>query len=193
MRSLVCIALVLGSVFATGCVGPMGMGPGCGLNCDSCYDCEGGYGTRQPIATGPIDALRNAKRSLVCGGGCGEVYYGEWVNSPPDCSDPCCGNQFVGGAVPCTPFCWQPGALLGNLYGHRFDSCDSGGCDDCGCGGEYVTESQGALGGCSTCAAKRQKAGGAMYAAAKPVANPTATRQTTTRTANAAPSMQRRR
>ena len=153
-------AVALGiCIMATGCCGPIGCGVGCGLPGDSCQDCDC-YSPERPIAHGPIDAFRLWKRSLVCGGGCGEVYYGEWMSTPPDACDPCCGDQFVGGATKCRPFCWQPGALLGNFYGQRF--CEGGvecGCGDEGCGevgyDEFGCDSCGgaidSVGGCATC------------------------------------------
>lgn len=129
---------------SVGCVVPVGSGPYGGLPCDSCGDCDGGYVAGPYLGYGPIDALRQARRNLVCGGGgCGEVYYGEWRSHPPDCADPCCGDSFVGGAAPCVPG-WAPGALLPRnlvpaLYGKRMYS----GGDACGCGNEW--------GGCSDC------------------------------------------
>ncbi len=158
----------------------MGCGPGCGTT--SCYDCDGTSGRAIPY--GPIDALRQAKRNLVCGGGCGETYVGEWRSTPPDACDPCCGDQFVGGATPCRPFCWQPGALLSTLpglYGGRFcsgaeSSVDCGCATDCcdgGCGvvggevydsgvisgGEVISGGGGCAscgtGGCATCSGGR--------------------------------------
>jgi hypothetical protein len=144
-------AVALGvCLMAAGCCGPVGVG--CGVMGDSCNDCSV-YSTERPLPIGPMDQLQQWKRSLVCGGGCGEVYYGEWMSTPPDAYDPCCGNQFVGGATKCQPFCWQPGALLGSLYGQRF--CDGGvdcGCDSCGSMGyeEFGCDSCGG-GGCATC------------------------------------------
>lgn len=156
MRNLYLAAILLTACAgAVGCCGPMGCGPGCGLANSGCNDCEGGFGPRQPLASGPIDALRNMRRSMVCGGGCGEVYYGEWLSTPPDCADPCCGTQFVGGATKCSPFCWQPGLLIGNLYGKRVDDCGCAtcgetGCDDCG---ETMAYEGSAVGsGCTNCA-----------------------------------------
>jgi hypothetical protein len=149
-----CCAVAMMSV---GCCGPYG--PGC---CGGgCNDCDGT--ASRPIPYGPLDGMRNFKRALVCGGGgCGETYVGEWISTPPDASDPCCGNQFVGGATPCRPFCWQPGALLGqmHLYGQRFcsgaESSAPCGCGDvCGCGsdgfddGVIVGGSNGC--GCASC------------------------------------------
>jgi hypothetical protein len=111
---LTCLAVTLMSI---GCCGPIGCGPGCGIPM-GCSDCDG-VGVAGPVYR-PLDRIRNFKRTLVCGSGCGETYVGEWISTPPDCQDPCCGNQWVGGARPCRPFCWQPGALLGNMYGSRF-------------------------------------------------------------------------
>ena len=153
-----CVLLILG-VLAMGCCGPLGCGPGCGAGV-SCNDCNGGFGQQQQLS-GPLDGIRNFKRSLVCGGGCGETYIGEWISTPPDCADPCSNNEFVGGATKCRPFCWQPGALFRGLYGSRFCSgaessvsCDCGQCDSCGVvdDGYYADEviSSGS-GGCSSC------------------------------------------
>jgi hypothetical protein len=155
---------LLVSILSIGCCGPMGCGPGCGSY--ACNDCDGGCGPTMPCS--PMDGMRQFKRSLVCGGGCGEAYMGEWISTPPDACDPCCGDQWVGGAVRARPFCgqrlacWQPGALLGRLYGGRYCSgaesavpcgCESGVCDG-GCvtegyvEGEIISSDTG--GGCST-------------------------------------------
>ena len=156
---LVCCVAV--SLMSMGCCGPMGCGPGCGVPM-GCSDCDG-YGHGNGIVNGPLDGLRQMKRSLVCGGGCGEAYIGEWISTPPDAVDPCCGDQWVGGATKCRPFCWEPGALLGGLglYGGRFcsgaessmpcgcgiDTCDGG----CGFAEDYIeTEYSGTVGGCSS-------------------------------------------
>lgn len=146
-----------------GCAIPVG-GPYGGLACDSCGDCDGGYvgghvgGHVLPY--GPLAALRQAKRNLVCGGGgCGEVYHGEWSSYPPDCVDPCVGDSYAGCSAGCGPAgcaaCLAPGALLPRnivpaLYGKRiyqsYDAAGCGSCGDCGggcsdCGGpEYVDE-----------------------------------------------------
>lgn len=127
--SLLAAGLLI-SMLSIGCCGPMGCGPGCGTY--ACNDCDGGCG--QAIPYSPMDGMRQFKRSLVCGGGCGEAYLGEWISTPPDACDPCCGDQWVGGATACRPFCWQPGTLLSqlSLYGQRW--CDGGdclACDDC--------------------------------------------------------------
>ena len=124
---LVCISSCLASI---GCCGPLVCGGPCGST--GCHDCDGvGYGERV-IPYRPLDGLRQLRKNIVCGSGCGEVYVGEWISTPPDCSDPCCGDQFVGGATPCRPGCWEPGLLLRNLYGGRFCDGALGDCCDCG-------------------------------------------------------------
>ncbi len=152
-------------VLATGCCGPFGVG--CGVPGDSCNDCNC-YSPERPIAQGPIDAFRLWKRSLVCGGGCGEVYYGEWMSTPPDAHDPCCGEQFVGGATKCRPFCWQPGALMGNLYGRRF--CEGG--VDCDCGGEGCGQVGYGDYGCDSCGGSVDSVGGCATCDASSMAGP---------------------
>lgn len=123
----------------------------CGIQ-QQCNDCDGiGYG-ETVLPQRPFDRLRNLRKGLVCGSGCGEVYVGEWTSTPPDCADPCCGTDFVGGATPCRPNCWQPGKLMrqllgGGLYGGRFcdgdasstaSGCGGTGCDDCAMGQEII-------------------------------------------------------
>lgn len=161
------IALFAAVISFSGCCAPMGpVGPGC-MNY-GCNDCSGCSSSTQYIANGPLDALRNARRRMVCGSGCGEAYVGEWISTPPDANDPCCGDQFVGGATKCRPFCWQPGGLFQGLYGKRFCSGDASStpcpcgvnfCDG-GCGataspmmGQVISAPAASTGGCSTCTA----------------------------------------
>jgi len=139
------LSLVLVSLISVGCCGPMGCGPGCDLPI-GCNDCDG-LGTAQ-IAGSPMGGLRQLKRQLVCGSGCGESYIGEWTSTPPDAQDPCCNNQWVGGARKCKPFCWAPGTIVGGLYGGRFCTneqssascgCEADSCSGGSCGGEVIT------------------------------------------------------
>lgn len=141
-------SLIVGllAVMASGCCSPMGCGPGCGNI--TCNDCDGTF--RAPRAGGPIGAIKNLRRGMICGSGCGETYVGEWISTPPDCQDPCCDSQFVGGAVKARPFCrtgCRP-CLIKALYGKRFCSgdessmpcgCGESGCDVCA-GGDYITD-----------------------------------------------------
>lgn len=142
--------LALASVFFiaaisfSGCCAPMGpIGPGC--TDLGCSDCSGCGASAQYIANGPLDALRNARRRMVCGSGCGEAYLGEWISTPPDAADPCCGDQFIGGATKCRPFCFQPGNFLRGMYGQRNCSGNASS-TPCACGGNFCD------GGCGSVA-----------------------------------------
>lgn len=139
--------LILGVVAmaASGCCGPRGCGIGCSTGCGDCGSASissCGCGGPSCGGGGPLSAIRNARRGLICGSGCGESYVGEWISTPPDCNDPCCGDQFVGGAVKARPFCRQRGGLLRSFYGTRTCS-GSESSVDCGCGGSS----------CDTCSA----------------------------------------
>ena len=140
-KSILFSSLVIVSLAMSGCYcGPVGCGPGGAVS--NCNGCDGsGWGTGGYIAPpSPLQHLAAFRKSLVCGGGCGEVYYGEWASTPPDGCDPCAGGQFVGGATPCRPFCWnwRPGQLLfGFLHnvGQRFCYGCGNPASACGCGG----------------------------------------------------------
>lgn len=140
--------LVLGviAMATSGCCGPRGCGIGCGTGCGDCGSasvgacgCDSGSCRAAANRGGPLSALRNARRSMICGSGCGEAYIGEWISTPPDCNDPCCDDQFVGGAIKARPFCRQRGTLLRGLYGKRNCSGNESsvpcGCGDVSCGG----------------------------------------------------------
>ena len=198
-----CLAISLMSI---GCCGPMGRGAGCGVPM-GCNSCDGTVVRGGMVGGGPLDALRQMKRNMVCGNGCGEVYRGEWRSTPPDCQDPCCGDQWVGGATVARPFsgnrlrCWTPGALAGKLYGGRFcsgaessapcgcgnDVCD-GGCETGGyASGEVISGggcSTGNCGGCASCDARGAMGTGVRMATGVP-ASDRMTRSASTRSMDA--------
>lgn len=100
---------------------------GCGLAACCCDPCcaYGGWGP------GPVlRLLRFVRQSLVCGVGCGGVYWGEWLGDPPVCQDPC-------GA----------GFGVGVGWGACADNC-GGGCT----GGCEIVSDSGCTGGCEGCA-----------------------------------------
>lgn len=163
MRILLSTMTGIMTIWMSGCCCGPGAGP-CGPCPSQCNNCDdAGYG-QFPMVYGPLHGLTQLRKSMVCGSGCGEAYYDEWVSTPPDACDPCHDDQFVGGATPCVPFCWRPGTLFGlfgGLYGtrfcdgcgHSFDQCGCGpvGCDDgCGCDSGCGCDVGGG-GGCSTC------------------------------------------
>lgn len=174
--SKLCLGLAslffIAAISFSGCCAPIGpIGPGC--TDFGCSDCSGCGASAQYIANGPIDALRNARRRLVCGSGCGEAYVGEWISTPPDAVDPCCGGQFIGGAAKCRPFCFQPGNLLRGIYGKRTCSgitsstpCDCGAssCSSGSCGigaspvvGGHVISGPVVSSGCTSCVANAHR------------------------------------
>lgn len=114
------IAAIVVCSSLSGCCGLHQVGPGC---VDSCEQCDGCWG--HPIPCTPLDGFCQLCRSTVCSGGCGEVYYGEWASTPPDCVDPCdpCGD-YAGG---CNAKCY-PGvrikSFLSCLHGKRL-RCDT--------------------------------------------------------------------
>ncbi len=168
-------ALFFAAISLSGCCSPIG--PGCATG--GCNDCSGAVPT-QYIANGPLDALRNARRRLACGAGCGEVYKGEWISTPPVSADPCAGGQFVGGCSGrCRPFCWQPGNLLRGLYGQRFCGgnqssascgCSTGGCSTGGCSTGTCGD-----GGCSAGAVTGEYTDGGILGTGVPVSGSTCT------------------
>ncbi len=157
-RSLLLALALIVTVSMSGCMGVRHFGTGCQDNCNQCD----GYSPR-PIPCGPLEGLRNARRSLTCSGGCGEVYYGEWTSTPPDCDDPCDDCQgFTGGCrEKCLP-CGRLRGLFSGFLGQRYRCATSRGlfniCDMCdsaysdpGCGNSDC-------GSCSSCG------GGEVYA-----------------------------
>lgn len=77
----------------------------------ACWDPCGLYAARECLTYWLLAPL-TFFQPLFCGGGCGEVYYGPWVNDPPDCCDPCdpCGNWAGPGDSP------QPRTLYGGPW-----------------------------------------------------------------------------
>ena len=187
IRKLFGSVILFAVVLAAGCCGPLGCGPGCGAGV-SCGSCDGGFEQPQPVCN-PLDGVRSLKRQLVCGGGCGETYLGEWISTPPDCADPCQNEQWVGGATKCRPFCWAPGTLFRGLYGTRHctgaESSEPCGCGECDTyavadDGYYAdevisTESSGCSscqsGGCASCASSSAGSSGTRIVH-RPVVDP---------------------
>lgn len=184
-----------------GCTGPASCEPssGCGdcgetscgceasCGCGSGGDCcepSCGCGGAQPKKAGCCSGLFSAcgrMCSALCGGGScgcsGEVYWCEWYNDPPRCSDPCnrCG-QWVGPSAGC---CGGGGST-------SCDTCGPGGCGGYGGAptGDYsgyaMNRPTGAAHGGTTFAAKQRPN---QSAARTSVARTTPNSQTKPRTA----------
>lgn len=145
-RLLICSMLFALVGAFSGCCGISGRVTQCN-GCNDGYGGGGGAGQCAARPAGPLVSLLNARRQLICGSGCGEAYYGEWISTPPDCNDPCAGEQFVGGATPSNPFCVQPGTIFGNLYGSRNCEFCGNAFSDCGCGDDGYGGCPGDCGG----------------------------------------------
>jgi hypothetical protein len=69
-----------------------------GAGCDSCGGCTL-YRT-ESCKCGPLPCLRWIGAWLDCAG-CGECYWNEWYNDPPDCAEPCdCYGNWAGPGHP---------------------------------------------------------------------------------------------
>lgn len=181
MNKWIAIGLLLTSLNFSGCVGwgPQGCeqfnGPirsvgrgvinaacsscgthsGCGDHCNNCDGYNGPFGT--------------VRKTLACGSGCGEIYYGDWLSNPPNTCNECDAvgvARGVNARIPwlCNPFAfwgyqYRPNGsgygnpLRGQLwgygqYGAHWNTAGCGGvgcssgCNDCGSGG-------GCTGGCA--------------------------------------------
>lgn len=145
------------------CADPCG-GPACGPACNTCFclpkpiiwdgscnDCGPGPCESCADCSGDCGILPLLRRSKVCGKGCGEVYWGEWISDPPDCCDPCdqCYGVYTGPNDGCCNLgpCQR---LLAALHGYKYcpkpccgepcaplcnkPACGGcGGCGDVGC------------------------------------------------------------
>ena len=156
---------VIATAMASGCatMGPYGSRlnsypAGCETNCGDCNNCSGEYGFGTHLPRGPLEAMHIWRTNLFHGNGCGEVYRGEWMSTPPAVNDPCCNT----GCGDCSPTYgqhyghhFQPGLILGHLYGKRLcgqcglshlgiGCAQPGGCyeSDCGCQGEIINQGE---------------------------------------------------
>ena len=152
MKSFKVLAALVCSVsaFASGCctmqpIGPCGgCGTGgqllgiCGVQPDDCGSCE----------------TTTCGSGLACGSGCGDVYYGERINTPAVC-DPCDSmGGYTGGS--CGPCGTQLPILnrLARLFALSPNSaCGGCGLDDCSsCSGGVDMGGHSSGGGCQSCA-----------------------------------------
>lgn len=160
-RSILCV-VVVASLAATGChvtnnrchsgprMIPQAPMDSCGCGATSCNSCSQGLSVRHQGcegcgsmdcggcggARGPIHHLRQLTRQSVCGAGCGEIYWGEWLSDPPDCCDPCGGyGQYTGGRWGCGPRGFLSNFFTGILGTRHGGGC---GCSDCASSGGMI-------------------------------------------------------
>jgi hypothetical protein len=128
-----------------GCHGGGGCASGnCGGGCtDGSCGASCGRGGHNLCGFNPFRAIFNV---FHCSSGCGEFYFDEWINDPPDRCDPCdeCYGNYVGQRA-CPPR-WQLGGR-GWFGGRQCDGGCDGGCDSCTAGGEEfdIPDSPGGL------------------------------------------------
>lgn len=139
--SAACSAIVLATLFATGCCCidrpycPTGCNDGFDPvlgSCSGCGSCGGECGGHTPTQV--------TRHRLTCGSGCGELYWGEWISTPPDPCDPCdgCGNHI--GERCCSPRWWQQLTTCNRWGGRNACGDDCGGCSSCGGGEAFAGE-----------------------------------------------------
>ena len=151
---------VMATLMASGChtMGPYAGHPGSypagyAADCGACVDGCGGCETACYPA-GPLQAFHNWRTGVLHGHGCGSIYRGEWLSTPPGNCDPCC-DPYGGTPGYGHAHHWHPGRLLVHLYGKRFcggcgfshagyGCAEPGGCydGDCGCQGEVISEGE---------------------------------------------------
>ncbi len=87
----------------------------------TCADC-GEMPVTPATAAAPTGMI---KRALTCGGGCGEIYWGEWINDPPEPCDACNEHGDWMGTRCCPPSGWS--RLWSGIHGQRAGAarCDS--------------------------------------------------------------------
>ncbi len=132
-----CSGLVLALLAISGCAAPYTYycDDGCGPNMlsgrygscggEPCATCEGS--PDDPFCGHTVSGvLRNM---LTCGGGCGDIYLGEWSYDPPDQCDPCNNHGDWTGPQCCPPSCWT--RFWEGLHGGR--SCGTTCQPTCGC------------------------------------------------------------
>ncbi len=102
--------------------GSCGMDGGCG-GCGGC----GVSGWGWAPGHGPVmGVLRLVRQALVCGFGCGQVYWCDWISDPPACQDPCSFSYGDGGCGSCT---------MGGCGGGCGEAVIESGCTSGCCGG----------------------------------------------------------
>lgn len=116
------------------CEGGDCSGPACG-GCGGCGAC----------CPNPIKTLW---RSLTCSSGCGEIYFDEWINDPPEHCDPCDDNGgYIGPQGSCRRWLHglkgQRGGCGCGACSAPVSSCRTRGCSSCGSGHDQADYTEG--------------------------------------------------
>lgn len=126
------LSLAVVCLWAVGCVSPYTYHPdgNCGPMSLSgrfaadgtCAACSSAVISPESAA-GPGEMLR---RTFTCGSGCGEIYWGEWINDPPSC-DACNDHGDWTGTACCPPSRWE--RLVAGIHGQQ--NGPKGNCAEC--------------------------------------------------------------
>ena len=128
-------------------------GGGCGGSCGNA-DCgttgcaDGSCGAGGDCGVGPScgaggccpHPFRNLWRSITCSSGCGEFYFDEWVNDPPERCDPCDDHgRYAGPQGGCQKWLRSGRGSMSYRCGRTCDTscgyeggCGTPGCSSCG-------------------------------------------------------------
>lgn len=183
----------MAALSTTGCVG---WGP-CGNECvrrpfrgmlqglcstcpDDCGNCDG---YNPPFG--------NVRRTLACGSGCGEIYYGEWASNPPNSCNDCDarGSAYgINSKYPwlCNTGWWRPWGVKygqnGSGYGNPYRGSHPG-MSDYGVGPGFLRRAcmTDSCGGCAGCDSGCSTGGCAPNAPAGPGLQPIPSHSSSTR------------
>ena len=98
---MVPIRAVGNGVLDAGCAS-CGTHSDCGDHCNNCDGYNGPFGT--------------VRKTLACGSGCGEIYYGDWVSNPPNTCNECDATGYSRGVNGRIPWLSNPFAFWGYQY-----------------------------------------------------------------------------
>ena len=121
MNRLLAIGILVTTFSMSGCVGwgPCGneqfVGPFAGTLEGVCTTCDDHCGS----CDGCLPVFGNLRKTLACGSGCGEIYYGEWMSNPPNTCNECDARGHAFGAPSRIPWLCNPFPLWGYQYGQR--------------------------------------------------------------------------
>ncbi|HTN74173.1 MAG TPA: hypothetical protein VL096_02965 [Pirellulaceae bacterium] len=138
-----------GSAFSGRISGRGECGGGCGGSCGNA-DCgtTGSCGAGGDCGAGPScgaggccpHPFRNLWRSITCSSGCGEFYFDEWINDPPERCDPCDDyGRYAGPQGGCQKWLRSGRGRMSYRCGRTCDTscgyeggCGTPGCNSCG-------------------------------------------------------------
>jgi len=135
MKSLTLTVVVWGAACLSGCClpdmryHPLAHRDGWDPMFGSCHQCGTCGGDCEGHTPGSY-----LGHKITCASGCGDIYWGEWTNNPPDPCDPCdnCGNWTGPRCCPATFWeCLLVGLPGGRTHHGKGSVCTGKGCTTC--------------------------------------------------------------